>query len=203
MLFLPQKPYIPIGTLRDAVTYPAAARRLLRRGDLRGAHGVKLDRSPRGWTSSRTGACSSAAASSSGSPRPGAAPPAGLALPGRGDLGPGPRHRGTRLRAAPRASARRHHHQHRAPAARRGLPRRHHRADPGRGRRNAPDHPPQRGHARPCGHLTDRRAPSPNPSPVRGRGENWSDSLPRPPGPLTDRRASRLSGAGATAGTLP
>jgi putative ATP-binding cassette transporter len=25
MMFLPQKPYIPIGTLRDAVTYPAAA----------------------------------------------------------------------------------------------------------------------------------------------------------------------------------
>ena len=31
-LFLPQRPYIPLGTLRHAVTYPAAGRRYRRRG---------------------------------------------------------------------------------------------------------------------------------------------------------------------------
>ena len=68
VLFLPQKPYIPIGSLRDAVAYPGAAadfgdeaiRDALRRG-----RSAATRRPPR--RACRTGACSSPAASSSGS----------------------------------------------------------------------------------------------------------------------------------------
>ena len=69
-LFLPQRPYIPLGTLRHAVTYPAGRTSLRRRGRARGA--AKRSGSASSRAQPRRGgeldACGSPAASSSASP---------------------------------------------------------------------------------------------------------------------------------------
>ena len=51
VLFLPQKPYIPIGTLRDAVAYPGARRGFGRRDPRRPCAAVGLDALASGSTS--------------------------------------------------------------------------------------------------------------------------------------------------------
>ncbi len=70
VLLLPQKPYIPIGTLAEAVAYPSepdafSARRSRRRWSRRGS-----ERSNAGWTTTTSGRSASPAASSSASPSP-------------------------------------------------------------------------------------------------------------------------------------
>ena len=121
VLFLPQKPYLPIGTLREVLSYPEApdhytdeaCREVLEACRL--GHLVpRLDESGE----LVAGAVGRRAATPGLRPRP--ALPADLAVPRRGELGARRADRAAHVRAAGRAAARRHHHQRRPPAVSRG-----------------------------------------------------------------------------------
>ena len=116
IFFLPQKPYLPLGTLREVLSYPRApehyteaqCREVLEACGLAASGGAagriqQLVDDPVGRRAAAPGV------------RARAALPAGLAVPRRGDLGARRGGGAAHVRAGARAPARRHRAQHRAP----------------------------------------------------------------------------------------
>ncbi len=131
-LFLPQRPYLPLGTLRHAITYPGDEKAYepgLVRTRIDGRRAAGAGGADRRGATLVADPVRRRAAAPGHRPRPAAAPR--LAVPGRGDLKPRPGGRGGVVRHAP----------HPAAADRRPF----HRASP-RGRRLArpPAHPARR-----------------------------------------------------------
>ena len=82
--FLPQRPYVPLGTLRHVITYPNAVTRFPSRRWLRCCAMSDCRSSATGWTG-RQLADAAVGANSNGSPSPRAAGETGLDFPRRGD----------------------------------------------------------------------------------------------------------------------
>ena len=140
-LFLPQKPYIPIGALRDAVAYPGAAADFgddAIRTTLAEVGSAATRRAPGRRAELEPAALRRRAAAAGDRAR--AAAQTGLAVHGRGDVGPRRGERKAALRARRAAPAGCDAREHRAPPGRGGLspealqPRARRRADAARDR---------------------------------------------------------------------